>query len=80
MSELLAQHDKMFGKKKQVDEDVFLTVVSIQVKIQEETVKEEEHKFSIRIKQFQEKSIKGPQNCNDQYDQYVFTTLQNQQL
>jgi hypothetical protein len=31
------------------------------------TVKEEEHKFSIRIKQFQEKSIKGPQNCNDQY-------------
>jgi hypothetical protein len=67
LSELLAQHDKMFGKKKQVDEDVFLTVVSIQVKIQEETVKEEEHKFSIRIKQFQEKSIKGPQNCNDQY-------------
>ena len=31
------------------------------------TVKEEEHKISIRIKQFQEKSIKGPQNWNDQY-------------
>jgi hypothetical protein len=42
LSELLAQHDKIFGKKKQVDEDVFLTVVSIQVKIQEEAVKEEE--------------------------------------